>query len=54
MVAKSSTLRRAMAESTLNPLVVATWQSVVKVARAPRPFLRPPDKAQRREHTGSM
>ena len=30
------------------------YQSVVKVARAPRPFLRPPDKAQRREHTGSM
>ena len=25
---------------------VGTWQSVVKVPRAPRPFLRPPDKAR--------
>ena len=30
------------------------YQSVVKVARAPRPFLRPPDKARFGVHTGSM
>ena len=37
-----------------HPAAARPLQSVVKVTRAPRPVLRPPDKAQRREHTGSL